>query len=380
MADSEIGFIGRIPVKNLWFLMFYAAGLAREIGAARRSVAENPEDIPDLVAGLLSHRVELWLHRNLGRGFRRREAVLGRVRGRILLLETETRRLLSRGKLACRFDELTIDTPRNRFIRSALESLSHIVQEGPIARKCRSLGAMLRKVGVIGENPGIRGMSNEVFGRNDAIEKPMVELARLAFKMAILTEEAGAIALPVPDREEIWARKLFEKGIAGFYSAVLPESEWMVEAGKRLAWKIDLMTPDICAYLPVMITDIIVQKIKSSRKIIIDTKFTEVLKRERFGKERLRSGYVYQMYSYLRSQEQAGDAGSLASEGLLLHPSIGYEFDEGVVIQGHYIRFATVDLSGPIQDIRDRLLEVIEEKTTADSPADDRTGYHAKFP
>jgi 5-methylcytosine-specific restriction enzyme subunit McrC len=281
---------------------------------------------------------------------------------------------MSRGKVACRFDELTIDTPRNRFIRSALESLSRIVQEGTIARKCRSLGAMLRKIGVVGENPGIRGMSNEVFGRNDAIEKPIMELAKLAFRMAVLAEEVGATAMPVPDREEIWARKLFEKGIAGFYSAVLPAPEWMVEAGKHITWRTNRMTPGIGAYLPAMITDIIVQNINSGRRIIIDTKFTEILKTDRFGRERLRSGYVYQIYSYLRSQERAGDDNSTLSEGILLHPSIGYEFDEEAEIQGHCIRFATIDLSASIQDIRDRLLEIVEGGMSAERAADGRAG------
>jgi 5-methylcytosine-specific restriction enzyme subunit McrC len=44
---------------------------------------------------------------------------------------------------------------------------------------------------------------------------------------------------------------------------------------------------------------------------------------------------------------------------LLLHPAINGDFDESVVIQGHRMRFATVDLAGSHQLIRDRLLGLV---------------------
>lgn len=59
----------------------------------------------------------------------------------------------------------------------------------------------------------------------------------------------------------------------------------------------------------------------------------------------LASGYVYQIYSYLRSQDSPDVEPK--TEGLMLHPSVGEQVDEEVVIQGHRIRFATVDLTAP---------------------------------
>jgi 5-methylcytosine-specific restriction enzyme subunit McrC len=54
----------------------------------------------------------------------------------IRILTTERHQLLDRGLVACRFDELTIDTPRNRFVRAALESISRIVRRKDIAHRC----------------------------------------------------------------------------------------------------------------------------------------------------------------------------------------------------------------------------------------------------
>ena len=48
--------------------------------------------------------------------------------------------------------------------------------------------------------------------------------------------------------------------------------------------------------------------------------------------ESIRSGYLYQIYAYLRSQEGNGDVLSEHASGMLLHPSVGQAVDETVVI------------------------------------------------
>lgn len=108
--DYGTGRIGRIPVRNLWLLMLYASDLFRDLEKAKVTVEDNPDEIPDLVAEILCRRVERRIQRNLSYGYQSRDAVLGRMRGRIDLLKTERHRLLERGKVACRFHELTIDT------------------------------------------------------------------------------------------------------------------------------------------------------------------------------------------------------------------------------------------------------------------------------
>ena len=53
---------------------------------------------------------------------------LTRVRGRIDILTTEARLLLSRGEVFCRFHDLTMDTPRNRLVRAALDLMARLVK------------------------------------------------------------------------------------------------------------------------------------------------------------------------------------------------------------------------------------------------------------
>jgi 5-methylcytosine-specific restriction enzyme subunit McrC len=356
---EEIGRIGRIPIRNLWLLMLYASDLFREIARANVSVEDNPDDIPDLVAEILSRQVELRLKRNLSFGYQSRAAVLGRVRGRINLLYTERHQLLDRGKVACRFDELTVDTARNRFVRAALEEISKIVRRKSLAHRCRSLAASLRRLGVTGERPGRTEVSIDRFGRHDMADRQMVSAAHLAFNLALPTEASGTKHLSLPDREIAWIRKLYEKGIAGFYDVVLSGQGWRVDAGKTMDWLIFSKSTGIDKILPSMRTDIVLDDAVAGRRIIIDTKFNSIVTRGWYREETLRSGYVYQIYAYLRSQEGNGDPLSANASGLLLHPSVGSCVDESVAIQNHEIRFATVDLGADAKEIRTQLIKVV---------------------
>ena len=101
---------------------------------------------------------------------------------------------------------------------------------------------------------------------------------------------------------------------------------------------------------------------KKARRIIIDTKFNELLSRGWHRDETIRNSYVYQMYSYLRSQEDfVEDSLARTTAGVLLHPTVSKEFNEAVSIQDHDIWFATVNLAGSAQSIRDRILEIVNQ-------------------
>jgi len=108
-----------------------------------------------------------------------------------------------------------------------------------------------------------------------------------------------------------------------------------------------------------MRTDIILDHPVAERRIVIDTKFNSVVTRGWYREESLRSGYVYQIYAYLRSQEGNGDPLAEKASGLLLHPSLGDMVNEAVMIQNHEIRFATVDLGATAKEIREQLLQVL---------------------
>jgi 5-methylcytosine-specific restriction enzyme subunit McrC len=118
-----------------------------------------------------------------------------------------------------------------------------------------------------------------------------------------------------------------------------------------LDWQIEQETAGIEKILPTMRTDVVLDHASSGRRIVIDTKFTSILTKGHYREDTLRSGYLYQIYAYLRSQVGRGDSLADHASGLPLHPSVGETVDETVVIQGHSIRFATVDLTASAAQI-----------------------------
>jgi len=344
--------------------MLYASDLGKSTDPAQLAAEDLPEEIPDLVAEILARSVEQRQRRQLSTAFRQREDVLSRVRGRIDHLTTSRRQLLAKGQVACRFEELTIDSPRNRFVRVALETVARLVSQPALAHRCRGLAHGLRLQGVVGEQPSRQQISNERFGRHDAIDQPMLAAARLAMDLALPTEEAGPHALLDPQRCVHWLRRLYEKAVGGFYRLHLKKSEWVVSTGRPLSWTLQEATSGIAQVFPSMRTDIVIDCRDRHQRLVIDTKFTGVYTRGWYREQSLRTGYVYQLYAYLRSQEGKGDPAAAWADSaadLLIHPAIDTEVDESVSIQGHRMRFATVDLTASQSELRARLLQLVPE-------------------
>ena len=354
-------FINKIPVRNLWLLMFYASEL-RDSGVLKRDVEDAPDDIPDLIAEILVQQVEKRLRRNLSTEYQRREQILPRVRGRINILKTTRHQLLLRGQVANRFDELTIDSPRNRYVCAALEKLSRIVSGLELRQQCSSLAGRMIRMGVSPNRPTHAEMSMLRLGRHDVDDRLMLSCARLVFELDIPTEEIGAQALPIADRSDPnWIYLLYERAVFGFYDYVLTPQGWTVTHGGVLRWPASKLSDGMRSVLPRMQYDIVLEHKLDKRRIVIDTKFNPLLKESQYDKDKmtLKSNYLYQIYAYLRSQEGSNNELDRHSEGLMLHPSTDEMFDEALELQGHLIRFATVDLSAPAKTIREQLLKVV---------------------
>ena len=367
------GFIGYIPVRNIWLLLLYASRLYRELPASRRvELEETPDDIPHLVAEILTNSVERRLRRNLSHGYQRRWADLSRVRGCIDLFRTERRQLLQRGQVACVFDELTVDTPRNRYVKAALTHIASVVSKfadnSDLERRCRDLAVRLERAGVVGHlDPRYAGNAVVLdnVGWLDAHERQILAAASLALNLAIPTEQSGVALLPIVNRSETEGWRLYENAVAGFYDVALSHRGWKVRQGSRIQWPATNATPGLLAIMPGMVTDIVLERRKhgdpaTGQRIVIDTKFTSIVTHGQFGQQMLKSGHMYQLYAYLRSQEQLGEPITCYSTGVLLYPSLGVGYNESATIQGHRVTFATVDLTADSQTIRSQLLRIVD--------------------
>lgn len=361
----------RIPVRNLWLLMLYASELFRhERDLQSAGMEENSDELLDVVAEILVSAVERRLQRGLGRGYRDTHAVLTRVRGRIDTLSTESRMLLAQGRVACRFDELTVDNPPNRLLLTALRFVSRRCGGAELKRRARGLASALMQYGVSSCPIDQRAAVAVTLGRNDVDDREAVDAAKLLLEMMVFTEDDGRQTARAPMRDAKQIRGLYEKAVRGFYRTVLPP-EWTVGPGNhQLEWPRDAESSGLHYLLPKMLTDIELER--AGRRVVVETKFADALKPGRPGepgtpgKLRLSRDHLFQIYAYIQSQHDADLLGARA-EGVLLYPAVGQHVDEWAVIQGHRYRYLTVDLAAPTAAIRRRLLEVVDEPATRGS-------------
>lgn len=353
---------GRIPIRNLWFLYLHALDLGAFVGRWDGTI-DGAADWPHLLVDLFTQIVERRLHRGASRGYVERRATLSRLRGRMDVLATKAGRTLERGAVVCRFEDLTHDTPRNRFVRQTLDFVPRLdFQAHPqigrdLVERARGLSHRLGTLGVTVRPTSSQIPNREVFGRHDAEDRLMIELARMVRDLAHPSEEKGSRRLPSPVRDEVALRKIFERAVGNFLKRRLAGSGWRIITGERLGWRAATMSPGLASIFPSMVTDIVLENAAIGRRIVIDTKYAAILQSGRHEREVLKSGYLYQIYAYLRTQADRGGLHTTA-EGLLLHPSVGEVVDEEFLVQGHRIRFATVDLAGTRPAIEGRLTSI----------------------
>ncbi|MDV7101997.1 5-methylcytosine-specific restriction endonuclease system specificity protein McrC [Gordonia amicalis] len=345
-----------IPVRNLWLLMLYASQLfQRDQNLRKGSLEANPDEMFDLVAEILVIAAERRLQRSLGRQYRSRSNTLTRVRGQIDVLTTESKMLLAQGRVACRFDELSVDNLRNRVLRTALVLAARHVGDLTLERRARGLAEILTQYGVSSRLVTQREAAQLTLGRNEQDDVEAIDAARLLIQMAIPAEDVGKQTGRDPEREAARIRALYETAVRGFYRAALP-AEWTVAPGEvHHHWPVNDASDGLAAVLPIMKTDTLLES--ASRRIIVETKFADALKPNQFGAAKLARAHIFQLYAYVQSQHGKDDL-STTAEGVLLYPVVGQHLDESATIQGHRYRFLTVDLGGSASAIRETLLSV----------------------
>jgi 5-methylcytosine-specific restriction enzyme subunit McrC len=348
----------KIPLRNIWLLFLYAADLVhfKDAISVEKEVAR---DLPELLARVLVRVVQQRLRRNLTRGYQAEHGVLSRVRGRIDVLATVSGRLLEQGRVACRFQEHTMDTPRNRLVRAALEYLAVMVDAPEVVHECRAISQMLGRLGVATQKPSRGALATDQISRNESADLLMVSLAKMVFETVIPNEQAGQVRSVGVDADEHLVRRLFEKAVTNALRLQLQPLGWRVQHGRKLSWPVMQASDGIMEHLPGMQTDIELVHMGQKRKLVIDTKFTHIFTETRYKSEMLRNGYLYQLYAYLNTQVAHLEAQGIEhSEGMLLHPQCGKALDAYVDIQGHRMRFKTIDLMSSAGEFETQLRNI----------------------
>ena len=353
-----------IPIRNLWHMLLYAWDEA-PLNAMHGWMMEDAERAPTLDALLASILIRLMHQRlriGLGHDYVEAERKFPGVRGRINFAESLKQRTLESGQLICEFQGFSINASKNQIIRSTLARLLKVGQFGfetasvkEVQQKLRRLIRDLDGIDFIELTPDL--IRRQLLARSggDHDYRLMLSICDLiAQRQMPGGSEGNSAVVPAFERDALVLHNIYERFVANFYRIHL--TGWNVSAQKRLEWH----AKEASERLPMMIPDLILQEQSSDQIIILDTKFTaHSLIENQWGKPIFDSAHLYQLYAYLKSQEQLSEAHHSAI-GMLLYPAIQSTLSEKIELQDHVIRIESVDLAAPWQEIERQLIGLIK--------------------
>lgn len=360
-----------IPIRNLWHMLLYAWNEV-PVAALRGWALETVESVPSLDALLASVLMQLMQQRlriGLGRDYVEGQRALRGIRGRIAFGETVRQRTMEQGRIVCEVYEYNANSLDNQIIRSTLARLLKVGQFGPgpaaakeIQQKLRRLVRDLDGIDFIDLTP--ERIQRQLLKRSDHDYRLMLLICDLIVQRTMPAGSDGRFTsvVPVVDRELLVLYRVYERFVTNFYRLHL--KGWEVSAQKRLEWH----TPEGSERLPMMVPDLILQEKATGQMIILDTKFTvHSLVDNRWGKPVYDSSHLYQIYAYLKSQEELSEAHRTAS-GILLYPAVDHKLSERTRLQGHVIRIESLDLAAPWQEVERQLLELVTPSLPPPNP------------
>jgi 5-methylcytosine-specific restriction enzyme subunit McrC len=355
---AEISFAtGGIPIRNLWHMLLYAWNevVLKNQWAAE---AEMAPSLDALLASILANLVHQRLRIGLGRSYTNEARLLRGIRGRVDFTTSLKRLAFENGQAHCRYQIYSHNAPKNQIIRSTLARLVQTGQFGTDRKRADELRHKLRRLtryldGVDLIELKTAFIRRQQIGRNDADYRVMLAICELLLQREMPTEATGSHKLPGLDRDALTLYRIYERFVANFYKFHL--LEWTVTSQAQLSWHMTKTSN----YMPTMSPDLILQRRTSGRMVVLDTKFTaNSLILGRWGNYVFDSSHLYQLYAYLRSQEHLSEFHRCAS-GILLYPTVHENISETVELQGHQIRFVTVNLSDRWEKIESQLLDLV---------------------
>lgn len=346
----------RVPIRNVWHMLVYAWKELRLLNRWQVDVESAPT-LDGLFAKILGSLVRERMRIGLGRNYTSTNQLLHGLRGRVDFDKSLKRLAFQNGLAFCNFQIFSANVLKNQIIRSTLHSLSQRGDFGSdrkvaslVRHQLRRLVRDLDHIDLIGLKPDV--VRRQELQRDDHDYRLMLAICHIIVQRQMPTESTGNRKLYGMDRDQDFLWKLFETFVANFFKLRL--TDWAVVTHKTMYWPTEGETE----FMPVMKPDIVMKHKPTGQLVVLDTKFTShILTIGQHGNSTFSRDHLFQIYAYLRSQEEkSGDHQS--ATGLLLYPSAHYHLSESIRIQGHIVRWETVDLTRPWQQIEAALIQL----------------------
>ena len=340
-----------IPVQNIYYLLSYAWDLPLE--KEENTVKEAPGDkVLNLLAALLYRNLLRLLRQGLAQGYVKKTEVLAGIKGKVAVTATLQKDLLREGKAICSYETLSLDILPNKLVKATLAQLFKAPVLAPeLQRSLQSVYRQFEDVSLIEPKEADLNNLSATYGLNKYYGRvlPLCQFIR----QNLLPEKGGSnfyLANFLEDEQQMG--RLFEYFVRNFYRQ---EQQFFEVKSEKINWQTNTVEVNDLDYLPQMKTDI--SLLSEGRRIIIDTKFYQQALVQRYDKQKLISGHLYQLFAYLKNHPES--TAELPIEGMLLYPVVEHELSLNYQLHGHKISINTINLAQPWLQIKEDLLGLI---------------------
>lgn len=358
----------KIPIKNIYYLLCYAWNKLEESERIKIDVEEQTQ-LLDLFAKVLINATKMLIKRGLDRNYIENMQEISGIKGKLQTSQTLKSNLLLKRKTLCSVDEFSFDILQNQILVATIQRL---IKTEKLDRKHKTeLIFLLRKFPKTIQKIELKSLlfSQVKINRNNRFYGFVMNICQIIFENTLPSEnknEQGNYIFSDFTRDERKMNVLFEAFVRNFYK--LEQTKYTSVKSEIIKWNFnnfennfDLQSANNVSesqkYLPQMKTDISLEN--QTEKIIIDAKFYQSTMTENYGKEKVHSSNLYQLFSYLLNQEDDSNKTKSAT-GILLYPTVKEEYDLNYQFKRHKIQIRTLNLNTDWREIEKRLKKIIE--------------------
>lgn len=339
-----------IPIRNIYYMLSYAFQVLNEQGY-KNVETEQFENVAELCAAILSKGVSVQLKRGLGREYIENKEPLSSLRGRIEISESIKTRSILKRQLVCSYDDFSENSYMNRIIKTTMELLLHADIAKTRKKELQKLLVFFSNVSCL----DIHTINWRFrYNRNNQSYRMLISICYLVIKGLLQTSTAGATRL-MDFLDEQRMCRLYEKFILEYYRKEFP---WLSVNASQIPWALDDGMGDM---LPIMQSDIMLSK--GNDTLIIDAKYYTNTMQTQYDTHTLRSGNLYQIFTYVKNKEMEYGGKPHTVSGMLLYAATdeAIQPDNSYRMSGNRISVKTLDLNREFSEIANQLNMIADE-------------------
>ena len=338
-----------IPVKNIYYMLSYAFRLLQENGYQKVGT-EDFDNTAELFAAILIQGITLAVKRGLGREYVEETDATTQPRGKIDLTETVRSRSIIKKQLVCTYDEFSVNNRMNQIVKSTGLLL---LRSGLSIQRRQKLRHLLMYFAEVDEIELRRVDWHFRYSRNNQNYRLLISVCRLLCHGLLQTQEHGSLKLmDFQDSQEMHA--LYERFLLAYYRRTFPALQ---ANASYIPWQLD---DDVDTFLPAMKTDITLSD--GHKTLIIDAKYyASNILQSQFEKKSIRSGHLYQIFSYVKNKAATMKENPQNVSGLLLYAGTDEEItpNQTYSMSGNHIGVETLDLNQDFSEIKAHLDRIV---------------------